>query len=242
MAKRGLVGEDVETIAPPVRSRPAKANTLRGGIVRTKLRAAARLRTRHVLPIKIAMLKRTTTRTAPLLLALVGCAFTRSPTPEIVAPEVLLREDFNGENDGRYQLNYTAFANWEVVEGSVDLVGTAPFDDFLPKSQGMYVDLDGTTQRGGTLRTRTLFAFAPGTYRLTLKMSGTPRPNQPANTVTLSVGDLFRQTVTLESYAPLRTYSRTFRVRAPAEARLTFSHAGGDDHGIFIDDIVLERL
>jgi hypothetical protein len=66
-------------------------------------------------------------------------------------PAVLLAEDFNQENDVRYRLNYTRFAQWTVAGGTVDLVGTPPFDDFLPASQGMYVDLDGSTHNAGTL-------------------------------------------------------------------------------------------
>jgi hypothetical protein len=159
-----------------------------------------------------------------------------------VRAEVLLREDFEGENDQRYELNYTGFRQWDVVEGTVDLVGTAPFDDFLPRSQGMYVDLDGTSRAAGTLRTRARLNLGPGTYRLEFRMSGTPRPNQPPNTVIVSLGELFRERITLESYAPLQRYVRTIRVRHRTRARLAFQHLGGDDYGNFIDDIRLERL
>jgi len=82
----------------------------------------------------------------------------------------------------------------------------------------------------------------PGRYRLSLVLSGTPRPNQPPNTVIISVGDAFRESVTLPSYAPLRPLVRVFRVRSRMDAYLTFEHLGGDDYGIFIDDIRFERL
>lgn len=180
---------------------------------------------------------------AAALLPLVSCAANTACTPgSACAPRVLLREDFEGENDSRYALNYTDFERWEVVEGSVDLVGTPPFDDFLPPSQGMYVDLDGSTRAAGTLRSRESFTLLPGDYRLTFMMSGTPRPNQPPNTVVVSVGDVFAETITLKSYAPLQPFVRTLRVRSRADARLTFEHLGGDDYGIFIDDIRFERL
>jgi len=155
---------------------------------------------------------------------------------------VLLQEDFEGENDNRYALNYTGFERWDVVEGTVDLVGTPPFDDFLPREQGMYVDLDGTNKAAGTLQSRERFTLVPGRYRLALKLSGTPRRNQPPNMVIISVGDAFRETVTLASFAPLQPFVRTFRVRSRMEAHLTFEHLGGDDYGIFIDDIRFERL
>jgi hypothetical protein len=104
------------------------------------------------------------------------------------------------------------------------------------------VDLDGTTKEAGTLRSRQSFALEPGTYRLGLKLSGTPRPAQPDNTVNVVVGDVFEKTITLRSYAPLQTYVQTFRVSSRTRAHLTFTHLGGDDYGIFIDDIRFERL
>ncbi len=157
-------------------------------------------------------------------------------------PAVLLAEDFNQENDVRYRLNYTRFAQWTVADGTVDLVGTPPFDDFLPASQGMYVDLDGSTHDAGTLESRTVFDLRRGRYQLTFKLAGTPRPAQPANTVIVSLGDAYRETITLESYAPLQTFTKVIRVRRDTRGTLRFQHLGGDNYGIFVDDIELRRL
>jgi hypothetical protein len=184
------------------------------------------------------------------LLPLLG-ASAPAPSPAAGAPhcgepgvraEVLLREDFEGENDQRYRLNYTGFQQWDVVEGTVDLVGTPPYDDFLPVWQGMYVDLDGSSKAAGLLRGKALLNLRPGVHRLEFRMSGTPRPDQPPNTVVVTLGDLFREQITLPAYAPLRPYVRIIRVRARTSARLAFQHLGGDDYGNFIDDIRLERL
>lgn len=180
---------------------------------------------------------------AGLLLLLPGCLAPGGVRiDDFVAPAVLLHEDFEGENDNRYQLNYDRFEQWEVVEGTVDLVGKPPFDDFLPREQGMYVDLDGSAKAAGTLRSRRRFTLTPGTYRLLFRMAGTPRDNQPVNTVIVSVGDAFQERITLSSYVPLETYERTFQVARRTEAHLTFRHLGGDDYGNFIDDILLMRL
>lgn len=179
---------------------------------------------------------------AAALLPLLSCSARPCTVGAQCTPHLLLHEDFEGENDNRYALNYTGFERWEVVDGTVDLVGKPPFDDFLPLSQGMYVDLDGSRKAAGTLRSRQRFTLMRGEYRLTFMMAGTPRPNQPANTVTVSVGDVFRETITLKSYAPLQPFVRTFRVRSRTEAHLVYRHLGGDDYGIFIDDIRFERL
>jgi hypothetical protein len=184
---------------------------------------------------------------AAALLPLLSCSTLSSPGSECspsaaCAPRVLLIEDFEGENGNLYALNYTTFRQWEVIKGTVDLVGSPPFDDFLPHQQGMYVDLDGTTHAAGTLQSRQRFTLLPGDYRLQLKLAGMPRPSQPPNTVIISLGTAFTETVTLESYAPLQTYDLIFTVRSALNAPLTFEHLGGDDYGIFIDDIRLERL
>lgn len=188
-------------------------------------------------------LRRSKLRLASVLLwpLLGGCAAGGSH-PGDGRPEVLLAEDFDGENDRLYQLNYTGFAQWDVVAGTVDLVGTPPFDDFLPRAQGMYVDLDGTSKEAGTLRSKRSFALRPGRYRLEFKVSGTPRPHQPPNTVIVSLGSVLTDTITMPSYAPLQRTVHTFEVRAPTRAHLSFAHLGGDDYGIFLDDIRFERL
>jgi hypothetical protein len=175
---------------------------------------------------------------ALLLLALAapGCSSPAAP------PELLLAEDFNAEHGGAYGLNYTGFTNWEVPTGSVDLVGTYPYDDFLPASQGLYVDLDGTSESGGILRSRTNFNLRRGTYRLEFKMAGMPRDGQAPNTVKVSVGSYFQESITLASFAPLAVYVRTFQVRSPGTAHLQFEQLGGDDYGNLIDDIRFERL
>ncbi|HEX8675420.1 MAG TPA: hypothetical protein VF710_26225 [Longimicrobium sp.] len=178
-----------------------------------------------------------------LLALCVALPFAACKSPSDSAPpEVLLTENFNSENGGLYKLNYTGFAQWTVVAGTVDLVGTYPYDDFLPKTQGLYLDLDGTTRAAGTLRSRTAFDLKPGNYRLEFKMSGTPRSNQLPNTVIVTVGTVYTETITLSSFAPLNTYVRTFRVKSRESGNLTFQHLGGDDYGNFIDDIRLERL
>lgn len=186
---------------------------------------------------------RTSLLAAAALLPLASCSLATSCQPAAACePRVLLEDDFEGENDNRYELNYIDFAHWKVTEGTVDLVGTPPFDDFLPLSQGMYVDLDGTSKNAGTMQSRERFSLAPGRYRLSFSMAGSPRPNQPPNTMSVFVGNLFSETITLRSYTPLQRFDRTFTVRSATSAYLVFRHEGGDDYGIFIDDVRFERL
>lgn len=175
-----------------------------------------------------------------LCASLAACSSSTEPLPS--RPAVLLSEDFNQEGGGRYQLNYTGFARWKVTRGTVDLVGTPPFDDFLSTTQGMYMDLDGTSKAAGTLESSEAFDLPRGRYQLQFKLAGTPRPSQPDNTVIVTLGEEFEKTITLRSYAPLQTYTHTITVPRDTRATLRFEHLGGDDYGIFIDDIILRRL
>ena len=122
-----------------------------------------------------------------LALPLGACDSPTEPAP----PEVLLVEDFNNENGGLYKLDYVGFLQWNVSDGTVDLVGTAPFDDFLPRTQRLYVDLDGTMRDGGKLTSKEVFDLPKGRYRLEFKMAGTPRDRQEPNTVNVAVGPAF---------------------------------------------------
>ena len=173
-----------------------------------------------------------------LLPLLAGCSST---APESLPPLTLLEDDFNAENGGiSYALTYTGFARWNVIAGTVDLIGTPPVA-FLPSNQGMYVDLDGNTMEAGTLQTKDTFELLPATYELRFSLAGSLREGYPPDTVIVSVGESFSETIILESHTPLETYTRTFRVRSRVLAPVTFKHLGGDNVGILLDDVRLRR-
>lgn len=157
-----------------------------------------------------------------------------------VAPQLVFEDGFDAENQGLAADNYISFARWDVIAGSVDLVGAPPYDDFLPPGNGIGVDLDGTSRSAGTLRTKETFTLVPGTYQLSFQLAGCPRPSDP-NTVVVSLGSLFEEEFTLAQYAPLTTYSFTIQVTSTTPAQLVFKHLGGDDYGILLDNVRLDR-
>src|SRR5579862_1829881 len=65
--------------------------------------------------------------------------------PAAHAQVYLLNDNFNTENGGVGQLNYTGFDNWNV-SGAVDLIGNG-FFDFYP-GNGLYVDMNGSPGPG----------------------------------------------------------------------------------------------
>ncbi|MEP3224875.1 MAG: PEPxxWA-CTERM sorting domain-containing protein [Parasphingorhabdus sp.] len=87
---------------------------------------------------------------------------------------VVLDDNFDGENGGNSQLNYTAFANFDVEDGTVDLINQPAFG--ITCNSGSCVDLDGSTSNGATLITNQTFSFLAGqTISLFVDASGNQR-------------------------------------------------------------------
>lgn len=87
-----------------------------------------------------------------------------------------------GVTVGVGQLNYTGFANWDVIASYVDLIGKneggPPLYDFLP-GNGLYVDLAGSTSgvaNLGVMRTKSAFTLTSGkTFRLICRLAANQR-------------------------------------------------------------------
>lgn len=154
---------------------------------------------------------------------------------------VLLADAFDTENDGAGTLTYTAFANWVVREGSVDLIGNGYFDH-VP-GHGLYLDLDGSTGEAGTLATRDELALEPGRYLLEFALAANPT-DAAANTVTVTLGSLYTEsfTRTREGQAAFEPIQRTIDVARPTRAHLVFRHEGGDNLGLILDDVRLTPI
>lgn len=175
-----------------------------------------------------------------LAVVLGGCAgWPHASSP----PIVLLRDDFNGENDGRAVLMYDDFAHWRVEGGTVDLVGARSDWDFQP-GNGLYVDLDGDRPDGvrftpGVLASREAFPLAAGEYELRFRLAGSHRGD--VNTVEVRVGDVHRERFTLSSEVPFQRFVVAFRVRRAQRAHVSFDNEGADGYGLLLDDVSLRR-
>jgi PEP-CTERM motif len=100
---------------------------------------------------------------------------------------VLLNDNFDTENGGVGQLNYSGFANFNIANagsgGAADLIGNG-FFDFYP-GNGLYVDICGSSSACGVLSTKQI--FGPGNYTITLHIAGNARVNG-TDAVTVSFG------------------------------------------------------
>lgn len=157
---------------------------------------------------------------------------------------VLLSDNFDTENGGVTTINHDSFANWVVSDGSVDLIGPGLADVY--PGNGLYLDLDGTTNDAGVLTSAETFSLLPGEYELRFDLGdvsfslGQGGPNN----MTVSLGNLYTETfetsdAMIDSLVPI---VRTIDVTDPADAQLAFDHSGGDNFGIVIDNVSLTLI
>jgi hypothetical protein len=139
---------------------------------------------------------------------------------------------FNDENGGEGALNWTDFEDWDVVAGCVDLHGNG-FIDIWPNN-GVYVDLDGTCEEGGTLRSREPLTLAPGDYLLEFWLAGNNRIETP-DTVIVTLGTVHEEEIVLETDDPFALFTRELTVTEETSAFLSFQNLGGDDQGALLD-------
>ena len=180
-----------------------------------------------------------------LLTATTGCR-KGATEPEPVVPElpavdpqtVLLRDNFDAENNGAGVNDFAQFTQWNVVSGCVDLHGNGFFD--VQKNNGLYVDLDGSCHRAGTIESKNDLALAPGNYVLEFWLAGNNRVAS-SDTVVVSLGSVFSERIVVERGEPFRQFTRPITVTSAVTTRLRFGATGGDDQGPLLDQVRLRR-
>ncbi len=151
-----------------------------------------------------------------------------------VVPSNATTGNVNSTHVGAY--NFNGFFDWNVTRGLVNLYGNG-YGDYFP-AHGLYADLDGGTYSPGRLESKTTFSLAPGQYQLQFDLAGSQRGD--SNTVTVSLGTLYKETFTLAGNQPFGTITRTITVNAAASATLVFEHTGGNS-GLLLDNVQLVR-
>jgi hypothetical protein len=154
------------------------------------------------------------------------------------ADSIVFSDNFNTENGGVGTLNYYGFANWTVTAGSVDLIGNGNFD-FLP-GNGLYVDLDGSTNQAGTMVSAPL-NLAAGTYDFQFDLAGSQRgPTEPV-TASVSSG-LASQVYSFPSDQGFTLESMPFVLNSPQTLTLSFSEVGTSNMGMLLDNVSLTQI
>ena len=165
-------------------------------------------------------------------------------TVQVDVATILFSDNFDNENGGRPAFGYSQLQNWSFAAGNtVDLIGARSEYDFFP-GHGLYIDLDGF-YRSATIRTKRVLDLTPGSYVLRFLLAGSQRGD--TNTVTVSLGTLFSETITLGSAAPLAEFRRTITVSQLTSTPLTFAHRvddgpqGDNGYGLILDEVSVSR-
>ncbi|MEH6547540.1 MAG: VPLPA-CTERM sorting domain-containing protein [Sneathiella sp.] len=152
-------------------------------------------------------------------------AFTATSAQAAVITE--LSDNFDAE--GTPQANYAGFTNWDITEGTVDLVGTGYFAHLCREALGnSCVDLDGSTGDAGVMTTKD--DFAAGTYDVSFWISGNQRGG--SDIVEFFFGD-YSEVFDLASTDPWQLIERTISTLG---GKLGFSADSEDNIGPVIDD------
>ena len=154
----------------------------------------------------------------------------------VAAPIVIFTDNFDSEIGNA--LNYNSFTNWDVFDGTVDLVAQGEYRISCFGSVGKCVDLDGSALDAARFVTKQSFNLKPGIYELGFAISGNQR-GDVVDTVTVSLGTIYSEVFTKSSGDPFEPVTRTIRVTAPVSVPITFDHAGGDNFGIILDNVSL---
>lgn len=161
----------------------------------------------------------------------------------IASANVIFSDNFDLENAGianNSTLNYNNFANWTITNGTVDLIGNGYFD-FYP-GNGLYVDLDGSTNQAGLMSLKTPILFAPGSYELSYYLGGNHNGYPDDTVIVKSNVDNYSQTFIIPSNQPLTQVKQYFTITSPFSGTLSFENLGGDNVGAILDNIKISAI
>ena len=155
--------------------------------------------------------------------------------------DTLFFENFDSENGGIWALDYASFAEFDIISGTVDLIGNGSPYDFLP-GNGLYVDLDGSTQNAGLMLATPIALTTPGDYVLSFDLAGNQR-GYANDTVEVDIrldgGPFYWAAYGTQSAMPFNTNEVHFSLSGPANLTFSFHNQGGDNVGALLDNVKL---
>ncbi|MAL50516.1 MULTISPECIES: VPLPA-CTERM sorting domain-containing protein [unclassified Methylophaga] len=144
-----------------------------------------------------------------------------------------LYDSFEGEGQASSVLNYNSFVNWDVSNGTVDLIKNGNQWGIVCSVGSFCVDLDGSTGDAGILSSKN--GFSAGKYKVSFDLSGNQR-NGPADQVSVLFGaGALVNHLLLDWDENWHTYS--FLVDLVDGDKLSFRNFGGDNVGAMLDNI-----
>ncbi len=135
-------------------------------------------------------------------------------------------------------LNWNGGANWNVSNGTVDLIKNLNQWGIACHTGSWCVDMDGSSSNAGDLISINLGPLSAGTYVLSYSLSGNQRGGSSDSvTANVQVG-LGSWTTSLASNAGWQNYSHSFTLNSTTNpVSLLFHASGGDNVGMILDDV-----
>ncbi len=161
--------------------------------------------------------------------------------------EIIFSDNFNTEPVPTFEHNYTGFANWTVTSGTVDILDydlahwPASTSGGWSTSDGLLVDMDGSTNSAGTLETKQSYTLETGIYELAFYASGNLRVPWD-DTLQVEVGTVYSENHVLSKLDSKALYSAVFTVTSAESAKISFQNLGGDNAGVFLDSVQLTAI
>ncbi len=146
-----------------------------------------------------------------------------------------LNDNFDSITSSVLNIPSSGLANWDVVNGTVDAVATP--NSFGIMCNGTCIDLDGSSNNAGDLVSK--FGFSAGQYTLSFDLSGNQR-NGANDDLIVTFGD-YTQSFNLSSTAAWTNILISL-VNVNEGDKLSFSHAGGDNIGILLDNVSVSAV
>ena len=160
-------------------------------------------------------------------------------------------DGFEGESASDTTLNYGSFANWDVTDGTVDLIREPNVYGIGCASGSFCVDLDGSTGDPGVLTTKDVFTFNPyDVITVDFAASGSQRSGIDGLVFGLQLIDPLDFTV--NTGVLLLSYDEDFGAYTSGPLAFDFSGAfklffradpdtpGSDNIGLVLDDVSLD--
>jgi hypothetical protein len=171
-------------------------------------------------------------------------AFVVAPMSAQAATTTLFFDDFEAEGGAPVaDTNFSSLANFDVVDGSVDLFTNGGFGLSCPSFACL--DMDGSSGAAGRIETKSAFTFLPrnASYTLAINIRGNQRGG--SDTLTFGIVDgaseIVSQSVTLAAGDGYRVESFSFDFGLGQTGKVFIDHDGGDNVGILLDSVSLTQ-
>lgn len=154
---------------------------------------------------------------------------------------VLFEDDFD-DDSAVSVLNFNAFDNWNVVEGTVDYIRSGGFGISCVGGTGGCVDVDGSTGNGGRMETSAIFHFdAETTYVLYVDVSGNQRGGA-ADFIDIGFAGFASFSTPVPVDMPWTEFPLAVWSSSAWDARIFIETSSNDNVGPVIDNVRLVTL